>query len=510
MSAGAVVSRAGRPSGDKHAEDGFTLVELLVVCAVIPLVIGAISVALISVLTQQNAVANKIADTGDATVVSANFVKDVQSAAQITTYSTLNPTLSPPVCGPNSGTAVPILSLEFGLPTTSPTFFPPVVSYDVVSENARGSRFGLYRDYCTNGTSASSTPTDSTLVSHDVQKALGALIGGESCNPTTLKCVANPVWSSGWQYTSGVSGVSINVNSSLSSYHFTLTGAPRVSTPASRGNKNPPGHPTLLTLGSGSPGVSCGGSGSITVTGTATIDSTGAPAASTNGGAKIKATQIYTGAPTNPNPLSGNITPTTPTGQGTALDPYVGLPPPATGLLTATLTPGSTYQGYHVYSGTYQGPGIYTGQLTSYPSNPQTFASGVYILMNGIRDNAQQAINSAAGGVLLYVVRGQVDLEGGGGLTISPFSTPPAGYTGAPSPWVGIVIWQDGPGTQSATDAGDNVALKLTGGAAESEVNGTIYAPDASVGGGGNAALNASSVVAAGVSCNGGGTINIG
>ena len=63
-------------------EAGFTLVELLVVVAIMPLIVGAISVALLSVISQQNTVSSKVSDSGDATVVSSNFVQDVQSAGR--------------------------------------------------------------------------------------------------------------------------------------------------------------------------------------------------------------------------------------------------------------------------------------------------------------------------------------------------------------------------------------------------------------------------------------------
>jgi len=63
---------------------GFTLIELLVVVVIIPIVIGAISVALISVLSQQNTVQTKLSDSSDAQLVSATYVKDVQSATYIT------------------------------------------------------------------------------------------------------------------------------------------------------------------------------------------------------------------------------------------------------------------------------------------------------------------------------------------------------------------------------------------------------------------------------------------
>ena len=68
-----------------RTEGGFTLIELVIVCAVLPLVIGAISVALISVFSLQSSVSGRLSDSGDAQVVSTNFEKDVQGASEIST-----------------------------------------------------------------------------------------------------------------------------------------------------------------------------------------------------------------------------------------------------------------------------------------------------------------------------------------------------------------------------------------------------------------------------------------
>ena len=50
-----------------------------------PLVIGAITVALISVFSLQGGVSGRLSDSGDAQVVSASFNSDVQGASLLTT-----------------------------------------------------------------------------------------------------------------------------------------------------------------------------------------------------------------------------------------------------------------------------------------------------------------------------------------------------------------------------------------------------------------------------------------
>jgi hypothetical protein len=144
-------------------------------------------------------------------------------------------------------------------------------------------------------------------------------------------------------------------------------------------------------------------------------------------------------------------------------------------------------------------------------------ASGVYILMNGISLSGQQNLLSATtggvdgnGGVLLYVFRGSVSLTGQGQVTLAPFKHAPTTYAGAPSPWPGVVIWQDGVNGQGTTDPGDTNSVALSGNGLGNVINGTVYAPAATAGTQGNGALTAGSIVAAGIACGGNGAFTIG
>ena len=69
-------------------EDGFTLIELVIVVVVLPIVIGGITVALLSVFGLQNSVQNRIGNSNDQLVSASTFNKDVQSAQQIETVAT--------------------------------------------------------------------------------------------------------------------------------------------------------------------------------------------------------------------------------------------------------------------------------------------------------------------------------------------------------------------------------------------------------------------------------------
>jgi hypothetical protein len=284
--------------------------------------------------------------------------------------------------------------------------------------------------------------------------------------------------------------------------------------------------------------VTCGGSSntSLTVNGTLQINSTSGTVASTNGNGSISADAIDTGS-TSTTSLSGNVSPSTPSQTGvTVADPFATLTPPVTNLvanasmIAAQATPGgtNTYQGYNIYSGSsIVAPGIYTSTVT-FPNSTTTLTSGVYIFMNGLSlaGNSSQVVQSATtggtdgkGGVLLYLYRGQYSITGNGGANLSPFDHAPTSpaYIGAPSPWPGIVVWQDGVGGQGSNnpadptyDPGDTQTLKLAGNGNGSSYTGTIYAPAAAAGTNGNGGLVAGSIVAASLTCGGNGTFTIG
>ena len=102
----------------RGSESGFTLIELITVVAILPIVIGGLSVALLSVFNLQDGVSNRVGDSNDELVSSAYFNKDVQSAQQIETTAT-------PACG---STGLQLLGLEWDLNTTTTTY-ETVVSY---------------------------------------------------------------------------------------------------------------------------------------------------------------------------------------------------------------------------------------------------------------------------------------------------------------------------------------------------------------------------------------------
>jgi len=188
-----------------HTEAGSSLIELMVVMTIIPIVVGALSIGLITVFSLQSSVANRATDASDAQVVSTNFENDVHSAIELTTDSS---------SGSQCGTGTQLLGLEWS-PNQSGVF-QSVVSYIEVKI---GSTYSLVRQYCASG--ASTTPTSSTTVSHDIPSALSP--------PTVTPSASSTLAGNGWTSSVGVTGVTFSVTEPASTYAYTLVAVPAAS-----------------------------------------------------------------------------------------------------------------------------------------------------------------------------------------------------------------------------------------------------------------------------------------
>jgi len=195
-------------------EGGFTLIELLISVLIIPIIMGGIAAGLIAVLSIQGSVSNRVSDSGDAQVTSANFVQDVQSAQLITTDEGASQ------CGP--GTQLLGLRWTTGGSTAGVTY----------AEVANGSSWLLVRQYCANG--FTTTPTSSSTVSFDIASNLPAPT--LKANDTTVNVAAlNSQAQSGWISVQPVTEVVFPVIEPLSGYTFSLTADPAASAPPNTG-----------------------------------------------------------------------------------------------------------------------------------------------------------------------------------------------------------------------------------------------------------------------------------
>jgi prepilin-type N-terminal cleavage/methylation domain-containing protein len=123
-----------------HADQGFTLVELLIVVTIIPIIVGALSSGLLAVFSLQSSVANRLSNSSDAQIVAANFRVDVQSAAYITTNQT-----NKPVCAPGTGTR--LLGMEWN-PVPGGGFQTVVSYFSVPVVGATTTTYSLVRQFC--------------------------------------------------------------------------------------------------------------------------------------------------------------------------------------------------------------------------------------------------------------------------------------------------------------------------------------------------------------------------
>jgi len=147
-----------------HDDSGLTLIEMLVVLVIMPVVIGAIAIALITSFDNQSSTTNRLSDSVNSQISSVFFVRDVQTATYVTKLDNSANTAfysnGPQVCAPASkGTFL----VAFFHPATAGA--PALdVSYWV---DGTGSAATLDRYSCTlNATSYTSTsPTKLMLAS---------------------------------------------------------------------------------------------------------------------------------------------------------------------------------------------------------------------------------------------------------------------------------------------------------------------------------------------------------
>jgi len=201
-------------------QKGFTLVELLIVVTILPLVVGALSYGLLTTLKLQSNVSNRLADTSDAQVVSADFSSDVQAAESITDQQGTTSQ-----CG--SGTQ--LLGLEWNPSTASPHNLQDMVSYvEQTSGTGSSMTYSLVRQECviTNGgVITSSTPVQSsTYLAVDLPAPSGQTPGEGLINIALASGSPSP--STGWVPSSDVTSVTFTVTEPLSSYTYDLVGVP--------------------------------------------------------------------------------------------------------------------------------------------------------------------------------------------------------------------------------------------------------------------------------------------
>ena len=249
---------------DRERDQGFTLIELLIVTAVLPLIIGAISLGLIAIFSMQSGVASRINHSADAHVVAVNYQKDVASAAEVTTSGAATP-----LCGVSNGQKVSIegtsnwtllLGLESDLDTQG-DFLTSISYIEVPITSGTSTTYSLLRLYCANGThdptAEPSIPNSTSILAYDLTN--NQLSPNVTCvsGVTIAECSAV---SSQWFDAKNVSQVTFTVNDPKNNFPYTLVASPVASQPSTIA-----GSP-VTTLTSTSCGFASPGSGTYAST----------------------------------------------------------------------------------------------------------------------------------------------------------------------------------------------------------------------------------------------------
>jgi len=458
-----------RPARTRQFDDaGFSLVELTVVILIMPLIVGAITFALLGVFNLQTGVTNRITDSASAQVVAANFVKDVQSADNITTATT--PT--PPKCG--AGTQ--LLGLTWASGQNS-------ISYSVVTVGSGAkTTYSLVRSQC--ALANSSTPISTSTLTGDISANQSA---------PTVTCNVNVTCTPSTGLVAGnVAAVTLVVNEPLSKYSFTLTAAPRAWIPANdvRQGGSPYAAVTLLSTNSTCPAtvLSIANNASLAINvgsgtndGVLAVESSCPNSVTVGSGGSIQASGIVT-TDSSLNTITSNSSGTYPASEvySTLSDPFVSLGGP-----TAPTSPGACTNPSG--SNWVCTPGLYASYQT-FPNNAvinfaagnydfaaglnipnkatATFGSGQYTFAGSVASGGVALATSDANGttvtgnnVLFYASSGDVDFGNNGSIALT-----------GQSAYNGVVVWNAGTG-----------AVNLANNSSTVNTYGGVYAPQGSV-----------------------------
>ena len=188
----------------------------IIVVAVLPLLVGAMTAALLSVISFTPTISNKLSDSGDAEVLSTSFTKDVQGANMLTGAAA---STNPSACGPGTQ----ILGLQY--PSGEQ------ISYSLITQGVGATaKQNLFRNVCQ--TVNGSPSTASTIMSHDVVSSSGvgpptAQVVCTSITPTPPTCAGTPpAWQVNWASTAQVVSVTLSLQYAASNYTQTLVAAP--------------------------------------------------------------------------------------------------------------------------------------------------------------------------------------------------------------------------------------------------------------------------------------------
>ena len=512
-------------------EEGFTLIELLIVLVILPLVVGAIAIVLITTLKNQQGIEGKVTDASAAATASAYYVRDIESAASVTTSA--SPPSAPQQCSAAGLSGTPKLLLGLQLQAVS-----TVVSYYTLTPSAGGPT-ELVRLYCPNG---SSTPQSRVVLSDNVSTANPPTPVVNCITPTPTSIPTGVTCSPGtdWTLTYMVSTVTLNVtqgcsttSSSCAPYQYALTGAPVSGIPVPP-IVQPNGVLTLLGTGmdiqftnlSSGDDICTGGSILMGLNYNAGVPAVSSGALTSNDSVKAGTTtscsspqsngvEVYnclnnasngqtcptsgthdsvTGSVSvNPLPVSTSTPVTDPLATWASQNPVANITSPSgscSGGSTMTCTPGAYGSGLDIPSnrivnfqpGNYQfGTNACQSSLCIGSSDTVNFGSGHYTFTDGLNVSGSASAlcggaaatsacpSSPSGGVFFYVSGGSTDL----GNVNSANNIQLAPISTTLDPYHGVLLWQNG------TD--NNPVFLASAASSVNTYGGEIYVPNSTI-----------------------------
>lgn len=526
-------SRRGLPGAKSQPEGGFTLIELLVVMIILPLIIGALSLGIIAVFSQQAKIAGRLSGSMDLQTLNAQYIRDVESASYVTNDATQ------PLCGT---TGTQLLGLAWNpYRVSGTTQYLTSVSYVEVPTSSGGTpnfNAQLERLFCINGNT--SIPASTKVVSSDVSTATVPSTGQTPqgppiiCQGTVSSSNCSTATFSG--LASKVAEVDFPLQVPLSTQSFDLVATPRQGAGGNLASFSNFFTPIVLTSPSCGTVLSVNNNATLSINvnhqkgnGVLTVESpcanpitndTGGGGGGGNGSGSICVSAILSGSTqlgTFTNPAGACPGPRTPPWYHSddITDPYTALqvPPDPTGSGTCTYS-GNTYS-CSAGSYTAQSPAssgtfapatlptfkknstiIFTGGAYSFgslslpvtPTFPNgstvTFYLGTYKFMSS--GTAFDASSNSRGttiigdGAMFYAPNGDITFGNNDVVTL----TPNPGYLGAS-------IW-DGPRPSPSCSTSPTLTVSNVG----QDSYGGIYVPCGEIATGNVGALTATFIVA--------------
>ncbi len=506
---------------DPTLDGGFTLIELVVVLVIMPIIIGAIAMGLVSVFHLQASTSQRLSGSVDMQKVSSQYVKDVQNAEQVYLGTT------PQECG---AAGVQLLGLGWGGYNSSTSSFNSMVSYVRVASVNNSTDYQLERLYCTLGNMT--TPAAVNVLSSDFYLTSATLTQDPPavCATTLTSCST----AAGSYSAHNIAAVTFTLHIPMSSAPYTLIASPRGGS-AGIPNKGPFTLTSPLTLlgtncNSGGGVLQVGNgtlnidvqSGKTTVPGTLGVANCPASSVTLANNGSINASGVLTGVnntsgitvganpgsyPTQVNYNSGMCNPfeAGPGNLPLCADSTPIVAPSASTSCTTNCQPASC----PLVNGVYQCPaGIYP-TAPSFPNNSTinfatsssptvfgtdftvpngsniTFGSGVYVFAakdptafsTGTSKQQNQGVSVNGSQVLFYVPSGGMTFSNNSLISLTGIDS--ANTLGLPY-YDGVTVWLGGAQATPTSTVSDGV-LTLGNNSTQTNTYGGIYVPNGGV-----------------------------